>query len=1053
MRRRARVPCPPPLFLLWVELTPPRAVGGHELRACAAVCGLALSDPDAALFPPLMALVDFRGFRLLAVSHLPDVSERTLVYGSADHGDSVVDCDERFRAKISRLAERLNLAQHTCRGKAIALGADCEGHFNAATGRHFLLDLARMFPPEAPSDFVPKPAAATDGAPSLADAAEDRLLRLERDEENASLAEHSPAHLYRQLRPSLVQQSPAPLSSDAFSRFSEHEPDATMHNERVRAATAFLRGACVQRAAVFLAHRPGDAALYPRHFKLGHFLHERGVNVRLLGLVHARLPDASPWTDCVRCEMVARAFKSVLRRRWRAVGRSHARTRPSDEDFHVETVRQLNRLFAHPDAAPLSHMGVSFARRDASAPLSEPLRRWWARLAADVELKFGPAANGGNALARELCAPERLCEVLRGKRHALLERACQLLGLDLTAASPQLPSPDHPLAADALRPVQPAVKHLNLISLAEAKVLHLVALREAPGRACESLRRARDLLVESRQNQPFTTTAMLADIGLVSFELGIRLSPAQELQMREFALPNLMQAEGAFRDIIGRRQHARRDPEFLNKRADVELDRILERDGAIARTVLAKKWANVQLVDRLAGLRQARCLLLVDGDVVLAAGDCAVALRRASNAVLWRHAFAPGSVARCAAVCDAGVSVLLALPDRVLALCLADGKRTALELPLPAPLRNDVDDAVGNERVLGLGVLPGARVAFGAMRDGSLVAWDLERRAVLAHVADAHYGSVTGLAVHAPASALVTCASDGAVRVWRFHADSRTLSLARELVGHVDAALCVAVVEAGADDGLGEEEPSSPLTPASLRLRRGSIGAVVRSHSAAPLSPSSQQPPPPPPPPQQQQGRSGSGSWTMMAGLRDRRSRSRDGSREEPTSLRLRVASAGSSGAVFVFDADTGALTQRLEGHLDAVTSLVFASATTLFSASADRTIRLWSVSLGACLRVLTGHTDDVLCVQYDFARHALFSSAADGTVREWRFDRLTILGVQGLEGPAEELGSQRRSARSLGVSLRASAAAASAAQAMPVDASAPQPAWRRMLMWLGRCI
>jgi hypothetical protein len=37
---------------------------------------------------PLMAVIDYRGFRLLAVSILP-ISKDTLVYGSSDAGDGV----------------------------------------------------------------------------------------------------------------------------------------------------------------------------------------------------------------------------------------------------------------------------------------------------------------------------------------------------------------------------------------------------------------------------------------------------------------------------------------------------------------------------------------------------------------------------------------------------------------------------------------------------------------------------------------------------------------------------------------------------------------------------------------------------------------------------------------------------------------------------------------------------------------------------------------------------------------------------------------------------
>ena len=43
---------------------------------------------------PLMALIDYRGFRIIAVSILP-IDCDTLVYGSADAGKSIYNnCDE-----------------------------------------------------------------------------------------------------------------------------------------------------------------------------------------------------------------------------------------------------------------------------------------------------------------------------------------------------------------------------------------------------------------------------------------------------------------------------------------------------------------------------------------------------------------------------------------------------------------------------------------------------------------------------------------------------------------------------------------------------------------------------------------------------------------------------------------------------------------------------------------------------------------------------------------------------------------------------------------------
>jgi hypothetical protein len=56
-------------------------VAGHELKGLKAYFSLGMTD----IRVPIMALVDYRGFRLIAMSVLP-VSGKSLVYGSKDAG-------------------------------------------------------------------------------------------------------------------------------------------------------------------------------------------------------------------------------------------------------------------------------------------------------------------------------------------------------------------------------------------------------------------------------------------------------------------------------------------------------------------------------------------------------------------------------------------------------------------------------------------------------------------------------------------------------------------------------------------------------------------------------------------------------------------------------------------------------------------------------------------------------------------------------------------------------------------------------------------------------
>lgn len=117
---------------------------GDELRCLRSV--IQLDVPR--LSTPLMTLVDYGGFRIIAVSLLP-IDSTTLVYGSSDGGITVCSTCDQFCKIISGVGTALNLKPHDKDGIRLYTPCDLEGHVGY-DGDNYLVDTARLFPPEAP---------------------------------------------------------------------------------------------------------------------------------------------------------------------------------------------------------------------------------------------------------------------------------------------------------------------------------------------------------------------------------------------------------------------------------------------------------------------------------------------------------------------------------------------------------------------------------------------------------------------------------------------------------------------------------------------------------------------------------------------------------------------------------------------------------------------------------------------------------------------------------------------------------------------------------------
>jgi hypothetical protein len=100
---------------------------------------------------PLMAVIDYMGFRVLAVSLLP-ISKATLRYGSDSGGRIARALDPQLNGLMKKAGEKLNLAGHVVgSSKTVIFGpGDIEGHCGS-DGRYYVLDFGRVYPCEAPA--------------------------------------------------------------------------------------------------------------------------------------------------------------------------------------------------------------------------------------------------------------------------------------------------------------------------------------------------------------------------------------------------------------------------------------------------------------------------------------------------------------------------------------------------------------------------------------------------------------------------------------------------------------------------------------------------------------------------------------------------------------------------------------------------------------------------------------------------------------------------------------------------------------------------------------
>eukprot|EP01118_Nematostelium_gracile_P014001 TRINITY_DN5372_c0_g1_i1.p1 TRINITY_DN5372_c0_g1~~TRINITY_DN5372_c0_g1_i1.p1 ORF type:complete len:670 (-),score=103.73 TRINITY_DN5372_c0_g1_i1:43-1761(-) len=275
------------------------------------------------LMYPLMTVVDYKGFRLIAMATLP-ISSESLLYGSSDSGRTLHKNDKLLNQLMKRAGTQCNLERHRSgmgQLRVVYGPGDMEAHSSTQNGRYYVLDFGRVLPPEDP-----------------------RI--------GADGSEINSRQIFSQLlRQEFVKSYRVPLCSDAFSGWNSDPLTRQQSNETVTEATRYLYETVIPDAAKrydesevkevvenLIIKEEIDEFLFP--FSNGH-LHEQGINLRHLG--HIRYHSTNPHVRKMLLSIcVARLLKDRLHSHFRFLVSTIQSS--SDEPFRQAVVEQFNLI-------------------------------------------------------------------------------------------------------------------------------------------------------------------------------------------------------------------------------------------------------------------------------------------------------------------------------------------------------------------------------------------------------------------------------------------------------------------------------------------------------------------------------------------------------------------------------------------------------------------------------------------------------------------------------------------------------------------------------------
>ncbi|KAL3680571.1 hypothetical protein R1sor_023527 [Riccia sorocarpa] len=269
------------------------------------------STDVAGLYTLAMAIVDYRGHRVVAQSIIPGILQGdktdSLLYGSVDNGKKI-SWNEKFHAKVLEAGKLLHIKEHEVydgSGNTVKLCApvECKG-IVGSDDRHYMLDLMRTTPRDA--NYTGLGSRLCVLRPELI-AAFCQVEALERAKKRKSDGEEADEKvLLQEELPNVV------LNPNVFTDFkvAGTPEEVAADEELVSKAAKYLVDTVLPKLVQDLSSL--EVSPMDGH-TLTEALHAHGINVRYLGQV-AKLAKHLPhvWDLCV-VEMIVRAAKHVLK--------------------------------------------------------------------------------------------------------------------------------------------------------------------------------------------------------------------------------------------------------------------------------------------------------------------------------------------------------------------------------------------------------------------------------------------------------------------------------------------------------------------------------------------------------------------------------------------------------------------------------------------------------------------------------------------------------------------------------------------------------------------